>query len=310
MREIPTIVALAVALAATPAAAEDAPTLPSPETQVENAVTDFMNAIASDDKTMLARFMEPAGLIFIHNQMDPDNPRVDTVPVAQHLQRWAGRTGDYEEIMRHDHVLVSGDMAQVWGPYSFTANGTLTHCGVNSISLVQNAQGAWKVANTSFSMVDPTRCGEVGADWIADGAEPDLAGEEQAVLGAVRAWLDAFIARDIDTFTALTRPEGVQFIVATDRGPTSVRAVTNLEDIESLAQSGPEYAEKLWDAEVRIRGDLAQVWSPYAFDIDGARSHCGIDSFTLIRNEDVWQMANASWTVEPVASCKELGEPE
>ena len=164
MRETPIFASLALVALATPASAEDYET--PDHRAVADAVTGFMNAIASDDKTLLAQHMEPAGLIFIHNQMDPDNTRVNVVPVAQHLERWAARTGDYVETMDYEHVLVSGDMAQVWGPYSFSYNGTLTHCGVNSISLVQDAEGAWKVANTSFTMVAPAACAEVGADWV------------------------------------------------------------------------------------------------------------------------------------------------
>ncbi|MHA7819961.1 MAG: Cif family virulence factor [Erythrobacter sp.] len=166
MRGIPNIAALALAAAASPALAED---YASPDHRaVADAVTGFMDAIASEDKTLLANHMVPEGLIFIHNHIDPDNPGIDTVPVAQHLERWAARTGDYEEMMSYDHVLVSGDMAQVWGPYSFTYNGTLTHCGVNSIGLVRGEDGAWKVGNTSFTMVAPERCAEVGASWVDD----------------------------------------------------------------------------------------------------------------------------------------------
>lgn len=160
-----TIATLALALAATPALADGYET--PDHRAVADAVTGFMDAIASEDKTELANHMVLEGLIFVHNQMDPANPRVDVVPVAQHLERWAARTAQYKEEMSYDTVLVSGDMAQVWGPYSFTANGTLTHCGVNSISLVRDAQGVWKVANTSFSMVAPARCEEVGASWVS-----------------------------------------------------------------------------------------------------------------------------------------------
>ena len=151
----------AALLAAAPLAAQSTPE----QAEVTAAVDAFMDAIGSDDKTLLARHMDPKGTIFIHNRMDPANPRVDVVPVAQHLERWAARTGDYEEIMRYEVVAVSGDMAQVWGPYSFRYNGGSTHCGVNSISLVRHS-GGWKVANTSFSMVPPAQCAKVGADWV------------------------------------------------------------------------------------------------------------------------------------------------
>ncbi|MEA1620026.1 hypothetical protein SOQ14_13975 [Erythrobacter sp. T5W1-R] len=148
------------------AVAEAAAPLTDAQMEAAGAVDAFMAAIGSDDKTLLARHMDPRGTIFIHNRMDAANPRVDVVPVAQHLERWAARTGDYEEVMEYDVVRVEGDMAQVWGPYSFRYNGGLTHCGINSISLVRGADG-WKVANTSFSMVPPAQCAEVGADWEA-----------------------------------------------------------------------------------------------------------------------------------------------
>jgi len=165
MRGLSELATLAIAVTAvSPALAED---YASPDHRAAaDAVTGFMQAIASDDKTELANHMIPEALIFVLNQMDPETPRVDVVPVAQHLERWAARTGDYEEVMSYDTVLVSGDMAQVWGPYSFRYNGTLTHCGVNSISLVRRDDGVWKVGNTSFSMVAPDRCDEVGASWV------------------------------------------------------------------------------------------------------------------------------------------------
>ena len=59
-------------------------------------------------------------------------------------------------------VLVDGDMAQAWGPYTFFANGKISHCGINSLSMVRTDDG-WKVANTSFSMVPPEECESIGA---------------------------------------------------------------------------------------------------------------------------------------------------
>lgn len=168
MRGLAPIAALLAASAAT-AAASGTPAeepLTAEQQEAAGAVDAFMRAIASDDKTLLAQHMAPAGTIFVHNRMDPANPRVDVVPVAQHLERWAARTGDYEEIMRYDMVEVSGDMALVWGPYSFRSNGALTHCGINSLSLVRGEDGVWKIGNTSFSMVAPDACAEVGVDWV------------------------------------------------------------------------------------------------------------------------------------------------
>lgn len=125
--------------------------------EVGNAAYNFFEAVNSDDKAALAEHMMPEGVIFVHNRMTPNAPRVDIVPVKDHLARWANSTTDVEEISFIDTVLVDGDMAQVWGPYYFNVAGKLSHCGINSLSMVRTTSG-WKVANTSFTMEHPDNC--------------------------------------------------------------------------------------------------------------------------------------------------------
>jgi hypothetical protein len=41
---------------------------------------------------------------------------------------------------------------------------------------------------------------------------------------------------------------------------------------------------------VKIDGPLAMVWAPYKFYYKGNFSHCGVDSFQLIRVNGVWKI--------------------
>ena len=117
--------------------------------------------------------MLPDGMIFVHNRMNPDMPRIDVVPVAKHLENWAKGTRMVDEVMRYDSVLVDGDMAQVWGPYSFWVDYELTHCGINSLSMVKTETG-WKVANTTFTMEQPSECERLGVPgFLAEVARDD-----------------------------------------------------------------------------------------------------------------------------------------
>jgi len=154
------ILAIAALMAAAPLAA-NSPT--SEQIAVVNGVSDFFTALSSDDKTALARQMVPEGVIFVHNRMKPEAPRVDVAPVARHLENWLKSPADIAEIMHIETVLVTGDMAQVWGPYYLTIAGSLSHCGINSLSMVKTAEG-WKVANTSFTMESPEACAALVAD--------------------------------------------------------------------------------------------------------------------------------------------------
>ena len=154
------IFAIAAALlAAGPLAARS----PTPEQlEVMSAAQDFFDALRSPDKTALARQMLPEGVIFVHNRMKPEAPRVDVVPVAKHLENWAKSPPGLDEVMDYETLLIDGDMAQVWGPYVFNVAGKMSHCGINSLSMVKTVSG-WKVANTSFTMEAPENCAEIAA---------------------------------------------------------------------------------------------------------------------------------------------------
>jgi ketosteroid isomerase-like protein len=166
----PAFLGTAALIAAAPLAAEEQ----SPEqAEVIAAADAFFAALRSDDKTALAGVMLSEGVIFIHNRMNPAAPRVDAVPVADHLARWAKGTRMADEEMHYETVLVNGDMAQVWGPYSFWSDYELTHCGINSLSMVKTESG-WKVANTSFTMERPSECERLGVPGFpADEARDD-----------------------------------------------------------------------------------------------------------------------------------------
>lgn len=41
---------------------------------------------------------------------------------------------------------------------------------------------------------------------------------------------------------------------------------------------------------VLIDADLAMVWTPYKFYFKGAYSHCGVNSFQLVRINSVWKI--------------------
>lgn len=140
-------------------------------------------------------------------------------------------------------------------------------------------------------------------------SQQSLASDKSAVLAAADAWLAAFNAGDKAKLASLTHPDGTQFSILYLPGQEGVRVRSNREDMANGKPGGPRFTERMWRPTVLLRGDLAQIWAPYSFDIDGKRSHCGIDNFTFVRIGGRWTLANASWTVEPPAnSCGELGE--
>lgn len=62
--------------------------------------------------------------------------------------------------------------------------------------------------------------------------------------------------------------------------------------LTSVASKKPEnvYLEKLLSYDIKIDGNLASVWTPYEFYVNGNFSHCGANSFQLFNNNGKWQI--------------------
>ena len=50
------------------------------------------------------------------------------------------------------------------------------------------------------------------------------------------------------------------------------------------------------DPLVRIDHDLAMVWAPFEFLVDGKPDHCGTDLFGLVRSDGKWLIASIADT--------------
>jgi hypothetical protein len=54
--------------------------------------------------------------------------------------------------------------------------------------------------------------------------------------------------------------------------------------------------ERIHDPLVRIDNDLAMVWAPFDFLVDGKVDHCGTDLFNLVRTDGKWLIASVADT--------------
>ena len=62
--------------------------------------------------------------------------------------------------------------------------------------------------------------------------------------------------------------------------------------LSSVANKKPEniYFEKLLSYDIKVDGNLASVWTPYEFYLNGNFSHCGANSFQLFLNNEEWEI--------------------
>lgn len=84
-------------------------------------------------------------------------------------------------------------------------------------------------------------------------------------------------------------------------GKTAFAMMTPEVFSKNFAEKKNEIREDMYEMKTLVDGDLAMVWGRYVFFVDGKISHCGLNTFDLIRTETGWKIANASSTIDPTA---------
>jgi len=112
----------------------------------------------------------------------------------------------------------------------------------------------------------------------------------------------AMKAKSFDDIRAVFAPEGQ--LVAIDKprdgkGVSKTRVFTAESFAKAISEAkGADFIEKMPNKDVRITGDLAIVAGRYTFYLGEKFSHCGTNTFNLVRTDVGWRIANAASTLE------------
>lgn len=112
----------------------------------------------------------------------------------------------------------------------------------------------------------------------------------------------AMKAKNFEEIRAVFTPEGQ--LVAIDKprdgkGVSKTRVFTADAFAKMISEAkGADFIEKMPNKKVEISGDLAFVSGRYTFHVGEKFSHCGMNTFNLVRTENGWLIANAASTLE------------
>lgn len=98
-------------------------------------------------------------------------------------------------------------------------------------------------------------------------------------------------ADSVSLKSLFTENAQLQTIVVQKDGSVSIRneALGNFISMVGRLPAGDADERIRFDA-VHVDGDLASVWTPYQFFYKGSFSHCGVNSFQLVRTKGVWKI--------------------
>lgn len=117
--------------------------------------------------------------------------------------------------------------------------------------------------------------------------------EEEKVKEVVNTFFAGFHARDSLLMKSVFYEDPVIQTVA--KGEDGVKQLVN-EELEKLLKGivsiplNTTFKEVLHDYVIKIDGDMAHAWTPYSFYMNDTFSHCGVNSFQLLKQNEEWKI--------------------
>jgi hypothetical protein len=122
------------------------------------------------------------------------------------------------------------------------------------------------------------------------GASEQGSADEDAVRAHVLQLFDAMRAYDADGVRGHFHETASLYSVSRNRADEVVVTVGDLVAFaDAVGGEHPLFDEHLGPIEVRLDGDLATAYMPYAFFLGDRFSHCGVNAFHLVRAGPGWR---------------------
>ena len=154
-----------------------------------------------------------------------------------------------------------------------------------------------------FGSILMTGCIQNSYNDVSEGGDAPAIEEmdERAdeVLTVVNSLFQAMQARDSTRIKMTLHPDATLTSINLMEEGQEVRHIAGRDFVASVGQPGPAYIERMFDPEVRVDGDFADVFTRYDFHVADSLTHCGTDAIQLVRNErGAWRIVGITYTRE------------
>lgn len=148
MKRISGMIAAALALAASPVAAQraDGPAAAGADARaVLDVVARLFDGMRAADSAAVRSVFHPEARL-IRTGVRDGRPAVSLAAVGGFLDALGGATEVWDERLYDPEVRIDGNLASVWADYTFHRGDAFSHCGVDAFQLARTAEG-WKIVS-------------------------------------------------------------------------------------------------------------------------------------------------------------------
>lgn|SRR5690606_14054809 len=116
--------------------------------------------------------------------------------------------------------------------------------------------------------------------------------EEREIQAVIQSLFDAMRAKNAEQVAAAFSADAImQTIVTKPEGNTV--GTNSVGDFAKRIGSTPaetQLDERISEYQIKVDGAMATAWTPYRFYLNGNFSHCGVNSFQLVKMGEGWKI--------------------
>lgn len=129
--------------------------------------------------------------------------------------------------------------------------------------------------------------------------------KQEKVIETIEVFFAGFHAQDSALIKSVVFKDAIMQSISRNKEAIVTLTTSSFEDFLSQIIAIPEtdtFFESLISYSVQIDGNMANVWTPYEFWYNDQKSHCGVNSFQLIKDNETWKII---YIIDTRRQCKE-----
>ncbi|MEJ6791167.1 MAG: nuclear transport factor 2 family protein [Lacinutrix sp.] len=124
-------------------------------------------------------------------------------------------------------------------------------------------------------------------------AQSELDKEILEVKQTIETFFEGFHKQDSIILKSVIYKEiKLQSIGKNREGVLELTTTENSKFLKSIVSipEGQDFQEKILSCNIQVDGNMANAWTDYQFWFNGQFSHCGVNSFQLIKENKTWKI--------------------
>jgi hypothetical protein len=116
--------------------------------------------------------------------------------------------------------------------------------------------------------------------------------EEKEVEAVIRSLFEGMKLKNAEQVAAAFSPDGLMQTVVQKPEGNSLGSNSVADFVKRIANTPPGTTldERILAYHIRVDGPLASAWTPYQFYVNDTFSHCGVNSFQLVKMAGGWKI--------------------